>query len=63
MTTCSFIPKCLRFPFFVRCISGPCALFSFLADDGAEMMVASLQQNPRSARSCTHKGKGISFRR
>ncbi len=37
--TCSFIPKCHWFPFFVRCISGSRSLF--LVDDGAEMMVAS----------------------
>ncbi len=38
---CSFIPKCHRFPFLVRCISGSRALLSFPIDDGAEMMVTS----------------------
>ena len=38
---CSFISKCRRFPFLVRCISGSRTLLSFLVDDGAEMMVAS----------------------
>ncbi len=52
---CSFIPKCRRFPFFVRCISGSRALLSFPVDDGVEMMVAStmppfFSKTPRSAR-------------
>ncbi len=38
---CSFIPKCHRFPFLVRYISGSRALLPFPVDDGAEMMVAS----------------------
>ncbi len=55
MPTCSFIPKCHRFPFFIRCISGSRALLSFPVDDDTEMMVAStvlpsFSGTPHSAR-------------
>ena len=56
VSMCSFIPKCRRFPFLVRYISGSRALLLFLVDDGAEMMVASTMMPffssppPRSAR-------------
>ncbi len=39
--TGSFIPKCRRFPFLVRCISGSRALLPFPVDDGALLQQAS----------------------
>ncbi len=42
MPMCSFIPKCRRFSFFVRCISGSRVLLSFLVDEGAETMLTPI---------------------